>query len=346
MFIKSLELEHFEGIFITMHVFKISIDFSKQKNGICLISGPNGKGKTVLLSQLNPFATLGNMDVRDDLNVIIEGKHGHKKIIIIDNDNEYEIDHFYTPTKTSHTIKSFIKKNGEELNVNGNVTSFKVIVKQELDIEQDYMKLIRLGNNVTNIISLRSSERKAFMSKLLEDTNVYLKHFTKVSGDVTKLKALISHLSDKIRKTNIDNPEEIKELISSGKLNLERLTKELEDITERINVITFQLKDLPSDMEFELTQIAISIKKLKAYKDFSVSDLEKRESDLRLKLAASAVKKEFLEDQIREISEDINTTVRNLSVAEENLDRLLSSVDMEGLKELIAELESKVASGK
>lgn len=346
MFIQYLELENFEGIYAAMHVRKISIDFSKQKYGICLITGPNGKGKTVLLSQLNPFATLGNVDVRDDLNVIMEGKSGHKKIIIIDNGNAYEIDHFYTPTKTSHTIKSFIKKNGEELNPNGNVTSFKLVVKAELDIEQDYMKLVRLGNNVTNIIALRSSERKAFMSKILEDANVYLKHHAKMSSDATKLKALISHLADKIRKTNIENPEEVKELIHTGHTNLERISSRLNAVMEKLSVINFQLKELPSDMEFELTQIKLGLKKLKSYKDLDVENLEKKGSDLQRAIDTKTVRRDLLEDQIRDTTEHINDTSKNLAIAEENLDRLLSSVDIDGLKEIIAELEKKVTIAK
>lgn len=345
MFIKLLELENVEGVWVTMHVHRITIDFSQQKHGICLITGPNGKGKTVILSHLHPFATVGNVDVRDDLNMILEGESGHKKIIIVDDKNEYEIDHFYMPTKTSHTIKSFIKKNGEELNSNGNVTSFKMIVKAELDIEQEYMRLVRLGNNATNLIALRSSERKTFMSKLLEDANIYLKHFTKISGDVTKLKALISHLSDKIKKTSIEDPDETKALIASGKENLSRMLSDAEKLMEKLNVINFQLKELPSDMEFELTQISLSLKKLKAYKDLASGDLEKKETDLRVMIATKQARKEFLEEQIRAITEDINTAARNLAVAEENLDRLLSSVDLNGLKEIIAELEEKVSLG-
>ena len=346
MFIVYLELENFEGVEATMHVYRIVIDFTKQKNGICLIAGPNGKGKTVLLSQLNPFATLGNVDVRNDLNVIIKGKSGHKKIVIVDGENRFEIDHFYTPTKTSHTIKSFIKKNGEELNPNGNVRSFEFIVKEELDIEQDYMKLVRLGNNVTNLISLRGAERKAFMSKLLDDTNVYLKHYTKIRNDVTKLKALTSHLTDKIKKTGIENAGETSELIDSGKNRLHTIEKSLTDVVEKLNVINFQLESLSPNMEFELTQISLGLKKLKAYQNLTNEDLQKKESNLRTELATANARKQFLEEQIHSITEDINTTARNLAVAEENLDRLLSSVDMDGLKELIAELEKKVADAK
>ena len=110
MYIRELILKNFAGIHATMKTNYLRIDFSKRENKICLISGPNGKGKTVLLSQLNPFATLGNLDVRDNLPLIIPKKEGYKKIVIIDNENEYNIEHFYTPSKDSHTVKSYVKK--------------------------------------------------------------------------------------------------------------------------------------------------------------------------------------------------------------------------------------------
>ena len=99
MKICELVLENFEGIYVAMHTTYIRLDLRTSKNRICLITGPNGHGKTVLLSQLNPFATLGTLDERDALPLIMKDKSGHKKIIILDNGNEYEIDHFYTPTK-------------------------------------------------------------------------------------------------------------------------------------------------------------------------------------------------------------------------------------------------------
>ena len=174
MYIKELILKNFAGVYAAMKTDYVRLDLSKRKNKICLIEGPNGKGKTVLLSQLNPFATIGNLDVRDSLNIIREKKEGYKKIVIVDNDNEFLIEHFYTPNKDSHTVKSYVKKNGTELNINGNVTSFKEIISQELDMELDYMKLIRLGSNVVNLNNLKSTDRKTYISKLLDEANVYL----------------------------------------------------------------------------------------------------------------------------------------------------------------------------
>jgi hypothetical protein len=80
------------------------------------------------------------------------------------------------------------------------VSSFKEIIKTELDIEQDYLKLTRLGSNVTNFIDLKTTDRKSFMGKILEEVDVYLKYFKKVSTDMREVKSVISHLIDKLTK--------------------------------------------------------------------------------------------------------------------------------------------------
>ena len=54
-------------------------------------------------------------------------------------------------------------------------------------MEQEYMKLVRLGNNVVNMIDLKSAERKDFMSKILEDVNVYLVYYKKINSERVKI---------------------------------------------------------------------------------------------------------------------------------------------------------------
>ena len=142
-----------------------------------MITGPNGSGKTSILSTLHPFATNGSLDERSDIPIVQEGKEGYKEIHIRDGMDSFVIKHFYTPKEKTHSVKSFIEKNGNELNPNGNVTSFKTIVEEELDIEMEYLKLARLGSNVTGFIDLKSTDRKAFMGKLLEEIDVYMKYY-------------------------------------------------------------------------------------------------------------------------------------------------------------------------
>lgn len=217
MKIKKLILENFgfmQNEFLEVN--RIEIDFSNSKNKICLIIGPNGVGKTSILSMLHPFAQVGNLDVRSGAKLIQKGKKGYKEIIIVDENNEYVIKHFYTPQKDkNHSLKSYIEKNGKELNPNGNVTSFEDIVKSELYIEPDYLKLIRLGDNVTSLIDLTATERKKFMGKVVSDVDEILFQYKNINNKLNQLKEMISHTIDKISRLDIVDKKTTKKEIES-----------------------------------------------------------------------------------------------------------------------------------
>ena len=223
MKIERLILENFAAINNAMNANKIEIDFSKALNKICLLIGPNGSGKTTILSLLNPFADLGNLDVRNGNNLILKNKDGYKEIHIRKDNDYYVIKHFYTAHKEkSHSVKSYIEKNGEELNVNGNVTSFKEYVKEELHIEPSYLKLIRLGANVTSLIDMTSTERKNYMSKIMDDIGVYLDCYKSVNSKLRQLDEMISHTVDKINKLGVVDKTEIEN-------DIERIQKEIDN---------------------------------------------------------------------------------------------------------------------
>ena len=86
MYIKEIYLENFSNIKTGLNQNYLHIDFSDRQHRICVLKGANGKGKTSLLSYLTPFATLGNLDVRDRHSLILKDKVGKKRITIIDND--------------------------------------------------------------------------------------------------------------------------------------------------------------------------------------------------------------------------------------------------------------------
>ena len=182
MKINYLKLKNFVNIKVGMKKTEVEIDFSKSKNKLALLCGPNGSGKTSLLSELHPFANSGNMDVRGEANLIIEGKDGYKEIHIQDNEDLYIIKHYYMFSKKTKSVKSFIMKNDVELNPNGNVKSFKEVVNDCLGIDQELLKLMRLGSNVTSLINMKSTNRKNFATKLFSDIEVYQGFYKKVSG--------------------------------------------------------------------------------------------------------------------------------------------------------------------
>ena len=222
MKIKKVILKNFSAIENAMNAHELTIDFPETDNKICLIIGPNGSGKTTIMSLLNPFAELGSLDVRNALNLILPNKDGYKELHIQSDDNIYIIKHFYTHHKdANHSVKSYITKNDEELNPNGNVRSFKEIIKEELGIEPDYLKLIRLGSNVTSMIDLSETERKTFMSKLLDEIGIYLTYYKKVNTDLRQVKEMISHTVDKIHRLGIDDKKDTKDMIDILKQNME-----------------------------------------------------------------------------------------------------------------------------
>lgn len=243
MKILYLKLTNFINIVTAFNTETIEIDFSKSNNNVVLLTGPNGSGKTSILSCLHPFPTNGNMDVRSDNPIIVPRENGYKEIHISDGDDLYVIQHFYTRNGDKHIIKSYIQKNGVELNENGNVTSFKEIVEKELGLEQDYMKLTRLGSNVTNFIDMKRQERKNFTGKIISEADIYLSYHKKIMADKNKVNIQINHTSDLIRRLQVDNLGELKKAQKSLQHQIEDLTAKIEKVNSELSVLQYQLND-------------------------------------------------------------------------------------------------------
>lgn len=243
MKILYLKLTNFINIVTAFNTETIEIDFSKSNNNVVLLTGPNGSGKTSILSCLHPFPTNGNMDVRSDNPIIVPRENGYKEIHISDGDDLYVIQHFYTRNSDKHIIKSYIQKNGVELNENGNVTSFKEIVEKELGLEQDYMKLTRLGSNVTNFIDMKRQERKNFTGKIISEADIYLSYHKKIMADKNKVNIQINHTSDLIRRLQVDDLGELKKAQKSLQHQIEDLTAKIEKANSGLSVLQYQLND-------------------------------------------------------------------------------------------------------
>lgn len=205
MKLEYLKLQNFAFINAGMRIPEIELDFRKTTNTINLIIGNNGTGKTGLLSNIHPFATLGHIDARDDSDLIIPGETGYKKCIYSTKKHEYEIEHFYKPSGDSRIISSYIKKDGKELNPPGTVRSFLSIVQNEFDIDINFLKLIRLGGNVTNFVELNSAGRIQFIGKMLAAVVKYLKANKIMRARANALNANLKNAVEKLEKLNISD---------------------------------------------------------------------------------------------------------------------------------------------
>lgn len=322
MKILSIKLENFNMIKNAMNTNSLFIDFSESINKICLIIGPNGSGKTTLLSMLHPFADLGNLDIRNGTNLIISGKDGYKEIVIKKNDDIYTIKHYYTPhSNKNHSVKSYIEKNGTEMNVNGNVTSFKEFVKYELQIEPDYLKLIRLGSNVTSLIDLSATERKNFMSKIMDDIGIFLEYYKSVNTKLRQLDEMISHEVDKEKRLGILDKEEYQREIDE----LETLLKKYNDEYIKLNGELSILKKTISDIE-DVDNLQDNLKEVsKKYKKM-LSILERKDQieKFDVEYYASLIQKleidsEKCKSEIENNTELIQNSLEHLNSLQEQL---------------------------
>ena len=349
MWIKYICLENFKNINTGLKAKRIEIDFSKRENTICLITGPNGMGKTSLLSCLTPFATLGNLDIRENNQLIMDHVPGYKRIIIINGPDTIDIEHFYSVNKDSHSVKSYFKLNGNELNPNGNVTSFKSIVSDVLHIDMDYLKLIRLGDNVTNLIRLKGTERKNFMSKMLPSVDNYLKHYKKVSADVRDLKVVMSHIIDKMNKLNIEDKEKQKQRIEELKDGISYYEKEIEKIVESIHKLSFEINslNLPEDYKEELRKLK---KKESRYRlaledeNAKIENVERFRKELKEKeekLQYQYASDEFLSKEIERLMKEQDNLEQELMLKIRDLDVEIKNANLNSLEDYLMSLLKK-----
>lgn len=342
MKITYLKLKNFVNIKAGMKKTEVEVDFSKSKNKLILLCGPNGSGKTSLLSEMHPFANSGNMDVRGDANLIIEGKDGYKEVHIQDKEDKYVIKHFYMFSKKNKSVKSFIMKNGKELNENGNVKSFKECVNEHLGIDHELLKLMRLGSNVTSLINMKSTNRKNFATKLFSDIEVYNGFYKKVSEEYRNIRAVLKSTADKINKFNVQDESEFDKQLSLTineiemyEIDKERLQKDIITLENKILDIKIDdeeiVKQTYSRLDDELNS-AHELMELARDVNMSADEyelqFEKSKQSLELKLL------EYKSNIDKAISErDIYYNQRQ--DLEESLKRAASSERIKNLKETI-----------
>ena len=347
-------LRNFAAIEAVMKTEEIRIDFPQSETGIFLISGPNGSCKTFIQSSLHPFATNGSMDVRSEESLISKGKEGYKELKIVNGSDEYVVKHFYNPSKDSHSVKSYITKNGVELNENGNVRSFKELIELEFGLTLDYMKLVRLGSNVTNFIDLKSTERKAFMGLILDETDIYLQYHKKVTLLLRDCKSVIAHTSNRLAKLNITSIADLQATKSSLQSSLDDAKARLQNETSALAVISHEIDKLPHQTELEDMIHAADMRIHSIKKDLDGKKIRKlNDLPANAPTTPDEIEKELIklradiklkEGTISTNLEMMNTLLADRRNLEERLERVKKDSDVTELRNIVATLSKEVHS--
>ena len=212
-------------------------------------------------------------------------------------------------------------KNGNELNINGNVTSFKEYVKEELGIDIDYLKLIRLGNNVTSLIDLSETERKNFMSKLLDEIGASLAFYKKVNNDLRQLKQMITINSDKIRKLGIDDLDIVEDEIKKYNNLLEDAREKYDKINNQISIYRHEIETI-EDKETLKDRLNGVIRKVKKMEKILDKKEELPSTDVEYyvtEIDKLTIEKIRINDKLSSIGNMIQSHLEQLDQYEEEL---------------------------
>lgn len=220
-----LELENYIGIYNGMGLERIVIDMSKCRNRTLIIRGENGSGKSTIFKAMQVFP--------DGNESFIPGKPAKKIICLLDRDILYTIKFFHGIKSNGDrdTTKAFISKrvNGMdiELNENGNVTSFKDTLYNELSLDPNFAALSQLSLDDKGLADKRPAERKKFVNSIIESLEVYNDIYKAITKQSSNIKAMMDSI--------------VAKLGSIGDIN--SLDRALNDIEEEINNLN-QKKDL------------------------------------------------------------------------------------------------------
>lgn len=328
MKILYLRLKNSIGIMAGLNKREIEIDFNKNINPIILITGCNGSGKSTILSSLHPFNNTLNDD-RDKF--YISNTEGEKEIHYKNGDYVYIIRHYTTNKEKGSKTRSYIGKikysdynrsylnkiklsdiyKNEsfciELNETGGVNSFIDLIRNELDVTQDFFKISRIGSNVTNFIDLSTAERKKYISTFLPDINEYLSKFKIVSEKYKLINKEIKYISDEILK--IGNKDDIDSSIDVSKNRIKTLEEDITTTKSEIDVINYKLSEMVSTFDInnndKINEIITSYNKikedyeasLKLLKDISIDD----ESFEKLKTKLVSLKEAKIPNLMKDI---------------------------------------------
>lgn len=304
-----------------MGLDKIEIDFTKCKNNIILLKGVNGSGKSTLLNALNLFP--------DPSSAFVPMKDAEKRITIADANDIYEIQ-ILSPADNNgnrKTTKAFIKKNGIELNSNGNISSYKDILFSEFELDANFVSLTKMSNDAKGLGGLTPSERKKFASNIIDNLEVYNDMYKNLNKRSSIFKSYINNLHIKIQ--NIGSKDNIE-------MTLKSLRQKEHDISIKImelNNLIVSIQTKSSIDEEEANKINLLNSRL--------NDIELQINNIQTKVNLYIHKTQIKESNIENTYNEHNNALKQYEIESEkfkaewvsNSDKLKSNTESINLLE-------------
>ena len=356
MRLKYARLKGYIGIYNGMDgLTELEIDFSKAKNKITIIAGKNGSGKSTLEKAL---AT----PLPDNSSCFVPNMNGEKELHIIDDNNVYELLMVSPVTSNGNRgqSKAFIKKNGNELNSTGNITSYKEIVFTEFDLDPNFITLSRISGDDRGIADKSPSERKKFVSSIIESLEVYNDMNKTLSKKSNIFKSYINNLDIKIKNIGdeqalLSTSKDIDNRFKTLNLTRDRLNKEKSEaesfikivdpngtLQDKYQIIYDKMKIINDDIDIKQKELDSLMAKMNIKEDLIESEYEKNKvliTETENKISASLLKLENLVSSREDLIKEMNILSQRIENTENDfdIDSLMSSLDL--LRKTVSEQE-------
>lgn len=325
MKITFFRIKGYVNILNGMGLDELIIPFNTFKNRIVLISGQNGTGKSTIIQALSP-----NPDSSDSFRTdVFIDNYGNRQIIeypaekeiwysSIDETGQHEykilIQSLVDDSKTRRTTKAFISKDEEEMNPNGNVSSFKEIRDSLLGIDPVYLDLSSISSEHRGIVDMIPSERRKYMSSYIGSLDTYNNIFKTISKKANSLKSYMNTLNAKIYEAGNEAELRVKliQLQEELKQNKDYRDKLLKDISEAET--TIHILDPDNKMQDLYSSISDRLGSLK----YEIEQNNKKHVYLYSLLN--------LNDEIEDIGKEIDNTKKNIEINKNTFSNNESSI--------------------
>ena len=323
-----VKLVGYIGLYSGLGLKEIELDFTKAVNKICVISGPNGVGKSTIINALNLMP--------DDNNCFVPSMEAYKIIKLTDGVNLYDITiyHGLNNHNERQTTKVSIIKNGIEMNPNGNVRSYKDIIQDEFELDSNYSVLSKIGGNDRGIADKTPAERKKIVSSIISSLEVYNNIYKVLNKKANTLKSLINNLGYKIQ--NIGSEESLNTSIVGMENRYNRLIEERdkakESITKSKTIVA--MSDPDGSMQSKLEtyknksdKLKIEIMKLQVDIERAEANGVESKSEIEESIKSAELSKAQLLSNISSTSEKITSTKNEIEQIELKINKANGEID-------------------
>lgn len=316
--LKLINFTHFSNI---LGCPEFEIKRKPNSNPLILILAGNGSGKSLLMSHWSPKVADSTNNRKRIIND--DGGDSIKEVDILKYNDKGIATHLYkcrivysgSSTNCSLIEENFSTGERKELNPNGLVTSYEVLLEEIFNLDKRYTNITYLSPQITSLVAMSPATRYNYISTWLPDITSYINAYRNIYSKINTVKKQIKLLETDIGGISIDGVnQEISMLTTKAK----SLEVTIDDIKTRKMKLSIIQDNLANVSKFFLQE---NIEKVKR----NISALNKE--FILLNELDSKSKKYRGDNGIKILTNDINICEKKISDNTSRIEWVSKSID-------------------